>query len=722
MGLFGLPNTLLINRLAAPAGIQLTTWYMERYNRMHGFNPEVRYTAMAGDYDPNCWFCPLAVPAAIVGRGDTVVPIWSVHALPYTANLRHASAGGKEDATHGGLHHSRDVYEKSYGSVAGISSQSLIAAATATSGAARTASATGSLSAGEVQRRTIAVDQAPAMFSLLYQTGDLDFVLISPTGDRIDPAVAANDATIDFTEGDILGGRQAAYMLADPELGNWTVEVTAASVGGSTLPIGYAANVWFTDPAVTLEGGFGRATISTGGNLLLLATVRENGEPVHGVQVRARVALSSGDFVDVTLRDDGSNGDITANDGIYSATRAAVTDAGLYRVVFVARGSTASGHPFSREDFGLASVSDGDAQFTGFRDAGHDTNDNGYHDELAFEVDLNVDAAGPYRLFAVLTDSAGNSHNTGVVQELGVGGNTITLRFDGQALYRNRVDGPYTLSTLRLAQVGELELLLATEASDVHHTAAYSYDDFEHERIQLNGGGIAVGSDTNGNGLYDLLDVAVGVDLEQSGYYQWSAALADRSGTRIGFFAGAGYLNAGAAELLFGFDGEAIGENGEDGPYLVTDLLVFGGGASLVAENAFVAEPFLASEFEGYVRDRTPPTLLLSADPSLLWPPNHRMVPVEVGVVVRDDIDPSPQVRLLSVVSDEADDGLGDGDTANDIQDAQLGTDDRAVSLRAERSGTGFDRIYTLTYEARDAAGNVATGQVTVTVPHDRGK
>lgn len=103
-----------------------------------------------------------------------------------------------------------------------------------------------------------------------------------------------------------------------------------------------------------------------------------------------------------------------------------------------------------------------------------------------------------------------------------------------------------------------------------------------------------------------------------------------------------------------------------------------------------------------------------------MWPPNHRMVPVEIDVAVSDDIDPQPSVILLSVVSDEADDGLGDGDAANDIQDAQSGTDDRVVSLRAERGGTGFGRTYKLTYEARDAAGNVATEQVTVTVPHDR--
>jgi hypothetical protein len=35
-------------------------------------------------------------------------------------------------------------------------------------------------------------------------------------------------------------------------------------------------------------------------------------------------------------------------------------------------------------------------------------------------------------------------------------------------------------------------------------------------------------------------------------------------------------------------------------------------------------------------------------------------------------------------------------------------------------AGTGTGRVYTLTYQARDAAGNVATQSVTVSVPLSR--
>ena len=39
------------------------------------------------------------------------------------------------------------------------------------------------------------------------------------------------------------------------------------------------------------------------------------------------------------------------------------------------------------------------------------------------------------------------------------------------------------------------------------------------------------------------------------------------------------------------------------------------------------------------------------------------------------------------------------------------------MNLRAERSGSGTGRIYTIAVEARDAAGNVNVQKVTVVVP-----
>jgi len=67
------------------------------------------------------------------------------------------------------------------------------------------------------------------------------------------------------------------------------------------------------------------------------------------------------------------------------------------------------------------------------------------------------------------------------------------------------------------------------------------------------------------------------------------------------------------------------------------------------------------------------------------------------------------------VTSNEPVDGLGDGDTGPDWQI----TGDLTVNLRAERSGQGSGRIYTITIECTDFSGNSSTKTVTVSVPRN---
>jgi hypothetical protein len=112
--------------------------------------------------------------------------------------------------------------------------------------------------------------------------------------------------------------------------------------------------------------------------------------------------------------------------------------------------------------------------------------------------------------------------------------------------------------------------------------------------------------------------------------------------------------------------------------------------------------------------DTIPPTISCSASPNVLWPPNHELRSVTVSVSASDDSG-SVSVTVLSVGSSQADSGLDSQDVPNDIQGWAVGTDDRTGLLRAERFGNA--RIYTLTYQAADPAGNTATCQTTVTVP-----
>ncbi|KRF43634.1 hypothetical protein ASG93_01550 [Paenibacillus sp. Soil787] len=118
--------------------------------------------------------------------------------------------------------------------------------------------------------------------------------------------------------------------------------------------------------------------------------------------------------------------------------------------------------------------------------------------------------------------------------------------------------------------------------------------------------------------------------------------------------------------------------------------------------------------------DKIAPTLKLSVDKSLLEQNNHKMIPINVTVQADGTGTDIASVLLTSITSNEPDNGLGDGDTVNDIQDAAIGTYDTSFSLRAERSGKGSGRIYTITYTATDLAGNSTTASTQVIVPNSQ--
>ena len=67
------------------------------------------------------------------------------------------------------------------------------------------------------------------------------------------------------------------------------------------------------------------------------------------------------------------------------------------------------------------------------------------------------------------------------------------------------------------------------------------------------------------------------------------------------------------------------------------------------------------------------------------------MVPVTITADVSDAVDPAPKSAIVPVSSNEPGNATGDGNTQPDWQI----TGPMTVSLRAERAGTGSDRVYT---------------------------
>jgi hypothetical protein len=94
-------------------------------------------------------------------------------------------------------------------------------------------------------------------------------------------------------------------------------------------------------------------------------------------------------------------------------------------------------------------------------------------------------------------------------------------------------------------------------------------------------------------------------------------------------------------------------------------------------------------------------------------PHHHKMRDVFVSYDVTDNC--GTPTTSLSVTSNEPVNGLGDGNTAPDWEIVSA----NQVRLRAERSGTGNGRIYTITITAADSAGGSSSQILTVSVPHN---
>lgn len=159
------------------------------------------------------------------------------------------------------------------------------------------------------------------------------------------------------------------------------------------------------------------------------------------------------------------------------------------------------------------------------------------------------------------------------------------------------------------------------------------------------------------------------------------------------------------------FDAPAVNLGGDE--------LVFG----LVVRDDDLANPLssLPDEVRVSVRNvNDPPSCSLAlASPDNLWPPNHKMVQVEIdGVMDEHSIYNTITLDVTGITQDEPVNGLGDGDSSPDGVILLLDPAD-AVLVRAERSRTGNGRVYHVSFTASDGF-ETCNGAVQIAVPRSR--
>ncbi|MDB6057262.1 MAG: Fibronectin type domain protein [Verrucomicrobiales bacterium] len=153
-------------------------------------------------------------------------------------------------------------------------------------------------------------------------------------------------------------------------------------------------------------------------------------------------------------------------------------------------------------------------------------------------------------------------------------------------------------------------------------------------------------------------------------------------------------------------------------------LAEFGSAVDIGASGIIVGAPFDSTQFPSagaaYIfapgETNLPVIISATATPNVLWPSNHKLVPVTINVNATGSF---VSCVILGVRSNQPINGKGDGNTSPDW----IITGDLTLLLRAERAGNiKTDRVYTITVLCADSFGNTARRDVTVTVPHDQRK
>lgn len=126
------------------------------------------------------------------------------------------------------------------------------------------------------------------------------------------------------------------------------------------------------------------------------------------------------------------------------------------------------------------------SSFTGtFNDYGKDSGSDGKFDYLTIEAQVNINDAGKdYVIYGILEDSQGNTlpyDECRSVSSTGI--QNFILDFNGLKLYKNKVNGPYTLKYIELSRVGSCGGLMPPESEqsliNTHTTQAYQYTQFQ---------------------------------------------------------------------------------------------------------------------------------------------------------------------------------------------------------------------------------------------------
>lgn len=376
------------------------------------------------------------------------------------------------------------------------------------------------------------------------------------------------------------------------ELGTYTIRAAAEPAASSDAPAFFTV---LLQDGVAVSMTAGESTVRTDGEATPAVFVMQDQLPVTGATVGLRARHASGEFTTFAAFDDGQNGDLVADDGVYSASfePSLVGDWGISAEI---TGQNRNGHAFKRH---AASRVTAIAPCGAFGEgtgsptwSPHDADNNGYYDGVTFSVVATSGAAGDYRVyFDVLTPWGKTvwlqSDATLGASEPHVFASTPPVTPE-QA---DTLSGVFEVKSMRLIYlgnqgIGECDVRLG----DLLTTPAFTPDNFNRLRYAwtLNDEWEYLDTDNDAHGLFNLVKVRVGIQVAKPGLCRYSASRFDRCGRFICF------SNPGQATLVegvldqqleFNSPGCKVGEDGIGGPFTMKWIsLIFMPAVDLIAD------------------------------------------------------------------------------------------------------------------------------------------
>ena len=206
-----------------------------------------------------------------------------------------------------------------------------------------------------------------------------------------------------------------------------------------------------------------------------------------------------------------------------------------------------------------------------YGDEGIDTDGDGQHDGLELSVGVQIEYPTAYYVLAWLRHApASELAWASAGATLDPGTHTIEPVFDGRLIRASGHDGPYDVSRVELRVIDDDSLVDA--ADDAHTTDAYERTDFDPPDVAFSGSFSDTGVDSGTDGLYDLLRISVGIDVEKGDTYsvigelEGSAAIAVARETAS--------LAKGSHSVDLDFDGQSIFQHRKNGPYHLRKLRI----------------------------------------------------------------------------------------------------------------------------------------------------